>query len=66
MNHNSDQKLLEKKGTVSLSPSTPNTGLDGNVTYVQQFWVNLLQTASPHLSDNQIKISLTRFFNLEG
>ena len=51
--------------TVSLSPSSPNAGPANNVTYVQEFVANLLRTAFPHLSDNQIKITVTGLFNLD-
>merc|ERR1711963_1114380 len=47
------------KVTVPLSPSSPNAGPANNVTYVQEFVANLLRTAFPHLSDNQIKITVT-------
>jgi len=53
------------KVTVSLSPSSPNAGPANNVTYVQEFVANLLRTAFPHLSDNQIKITVTGLFNLD-
>jgi len=53
------------KVTVALSPSTPTAGPAGNVTYVQEFVANLLRTAFPHLSDNQIKITVTGLFNLD-
>merc|ERR1712198_673805 len=36
-----------------------------NVSYVQDFVANLLRTAFPHLSDNQIKITVTGLFNLD-
>jgi len=53
------------KVTVSLSPSTPNAGPANNVAFVQDFVANLLRTAFPHLSDNQIKITVTGLFNLD-
>merc|ERR1740129_168385 len=53
------------KVTVALSPSTPTAGPAGNVTYVPEFVANLLRTAFPHLSDNQIKITVTGLFNLD-
>jgi len=37
----------------------------GNISYVQDFVANLLRTAFPHLSDNQIKITVTGLFNLD-
>ena len=51
--------------TVSLSPSSPNAGPANNVAFVQDFVANLLRTAFPHLSDNQIKITVTGLFNLD-
>ena len=36
-----------------------------NVSYVQDFVANLLRTAFPHLTDNQIKITVTGLFNLD-
>ena len=36
-----------------------------NVTYVQDFVANLLRTAFPHLTDNQIKITVQGLFNLD-
>ena len=35
-----------------------------NMTHIQSFVANLLKTAFPHLSDNQIKITVTGLFNL--
>merc|ERR1712038_1897070 len=37
----------------------------GNITYIQEFVANLLKTAFPHLSDNQIKITVQGLFNLD-
>ena len=36
-----------------------------NVSYVQDFVANLLRTAFPHLTDNQIKITVQGLFNLD-
>ena len=36
-----------------------------NGTYVQDFVANLLRTAFPHLTDNQIKITVQGLFNLD-
>merc|ERR1712228_562951 len=52
------------KVTVSLSPTTPTAGPANNVAFVQDFVANLLRTAFPHLTDNQIKITVTGLFNL--
>merc|ERR1711934_1242541 len=36
-----------------------------NMTYIQGFVANLLKNAFPHLTDNQIKITVTGLFNLD-
>ena len=48
------------KVTVSLNPQTPTlaagaTAAQVNITYVQDFVANLLRTAFPHLTDNQVR-----------
>lgn len=51
------------KITANLNPApgaAPN-----NMVYVQEFVANLLRTAFPHLTDNQIKVSVTGLFNLD-
>jgi exportin-1 len=51
------------KITANLNPAagaTPN-----NMMFVQEFVANLLRTAFPHLTDNQIKITVTGLFNLD-
>jgi len=53
------------KVTVSLNPATPTAGNGSNIAFVQDFVANLLRTAFPHLTDNQIKITVTGFFNLD-
>merc|ERR1712012_25122 len=53
------------KVTVSLNPSTPQAGASANIAFVQDFIANLLRTAFPHLTDNQIKITVTGLFNLD-
>ncbi|KAM3964188.1 exportin-1 emb [Aphomia sociella] len=45
--------------TVALGP-TPD-----NVLYIQEYVANLLKTAFPHLTDNQIKITVQGLFNLD-
>ncbi|KAI5638839.1 exportin 1-like protein domain-containing protein [Phthorimaea operculella] len=45
--------------TVPLGP-TPD-----NVLYIQEYVANLLKTAFPHLTDNQIKITVQGLFNLD-
>merc|ERR1711862_147509 len=37
----------------------------GNISYAEFCLANLLRTAFPHLSDNQIKITVTGLFNLD-
>merc|ERR1711915_789130 len=36
-----------------------------NMTYILGFVANLLKNAFPHLTDNQIKITVTGLFNLD-
>ncbi|XP_076306082.1 LOW QUALITY PROTEIN: exportin-1-like [Tachypleus tridentatus] len=48
------------KVSVPLNPTVQN-----NVTYVQEFVASLLKMAFPHLSPNQIKITVQGFFNLD-
>jgi len=38
---------------------------ENNVLYIQSYVANLLKTAFPHLTDNQIKITVTGLFNLD-
>lgn len=38
--------------------------MPNNVAYVQEFVARLLKTAFPHLTDNQIKITVQGLFNL--
>lgn len=45
--------------TVPFSPAHDNT------LYVQEFVASLLRAAFPHLSDNQIKITVQGLFNLD-
>ena len=53
------------KVTISLNPSAPQAGNSTNIAFVQDFIANLLRTAFPHLTDNQIKITVTGLFNLD-
>ena len=51
------------KVTVSLNPQTPTlaagaTAAQVNITYVQDFVANLLRTAFPHLTDNQVRVTI--------
>ncbi|KAG6457277.1 exportin-1 [Manduca sexta] len=45
--------------TVPLGPAPDN------VIYIQEYVANLLKTAFPHLTDNQIKITVQGLFNLD-
>lgn len=61
------------KVTVPLNPAnagaTAPAGTnqsDNNIAFVQDFVANLLRTAFPHLSANQIKITVTGLFNLDN
>merc|ERR1712241_1581991 len=51
------------KITANLNPATG--AVLNNMVYVQEFVANLLRTAFPHLTDNQIKITVTGLFNLD-
>ena len=61
------------KVTVALNPAAAAQATDssaaaisaGNISYVQDFVANLLRTAFPHLTDNQIKITVQGLFNLD-
>lgn len=50
--------------TVSLDSANPAAPSTNNVTYVQGFVANLLKAAFPHLSENQIKITVQGMVNL--
>jgi len=54
------------KVSVPLNPSAvPPFDVAHNVMFVQEYVANLLKTAYPHLTDNQIKITVTGMFNLD-
>lgn len=53
------------KITVPLNPAIQATTGQNNVQYVQEFVANLLKTAFPHLTDQQIKITVQGFFTLD-
>ena len=54
------------KISVHLNPAATTVPLPGaNITFVQEFVANLLRTAFPHLTDNQIKITVQGLFNLD-
>ena len=44
--------------TISLDQANPSSPSTNNVTYVQGFVANLLKAAFPHLTENQIKITV--------
>lgn len=44
-------------------PLSRNANVD-NVTYIQDYVATLLKTAFPHLSDNQIKLTVQGMFSL--
>ncbi|XP_063606328.1 exportin-1-like [Penaeus indicus] len=44
--------------TISLDQANPTAPSTNNVTYVQGFVANLLKAAFPHLTENQIKITV--------
>lgn len=52
---------------VETSPYGVPLGTPGpqNVTYVQEYVASILKSAFPHLTDNQIKITVQGMFNLE-
>ena len=52
------------KITVNLNPAAAAGTPANNVLFVQDFVANLLRTAFPHLTDNQIKITVQGLFNL--
>ena len=53
------------KVTVNLNLNTQAAAAANNMVYVQEFVANLLRTAFPHLTDNQIKITVQGLFNLD-
>ncbi|CAG0882753.1 unnamed protein product [Darwinula stevensoni] len=56
--------LIESgKIIVSLNPDSPNNP-GGNVAFIQNHVASLLKVAFPHLTDNQIKITVAGLFNL--
>merc|ERR1719450_809928 len=52
------------KVTIALNPADKTPANMTNMVYIQGFVANLLKTAFPHLTDNQIKITVTGLFNL--
>ncbi|XP_076311781.1 exportin-1-like isoform X2 [Tachypleus tridentatus] len=52
------------KVSVPLNPTAQTNG-QSNITYIQEFVANLLKMAFPHLSQNQIKITVQGFLNLD-
>ena len=53
------------KITAPLNATEQSANNMNNMTYVQGFVANLLKNAFPHLTDNQIKITVTGLFNLD-
>merc|ERR1719297_153515 len=53
------------KITAPLNATEQSAANMNNMTYVQTFVANLLKNAFPHLTDNQIKITVTGLFNLD-
>ena len=49
---------------VSLDPNSPNAPSTNNTTFVQGFVANLLKAAFPHLTDNQVKVTVQGMNNL--
>ncbi|XP_023337430.1 exportin-1 [Eurytemora carolleeae] len=52
---------LVENGKISVALGQPTN----NILFIQTYVANLLKTAFPHLSDNQIKITVTGLFNLD-
>merc|ERR1711976_295993 len=52
------------KITAPLNAAEQQANNMNNMTYIQGFVANLLKNAFPHLTDNQIKITVTGLFNL--
>ncbi|CAK1540499.1 unnamed protein product [Leptosia nina] len=53
--------FLVENGRVTV----PLGGTPDNVLYIQEYVANLLKTAFPHLTDNQVKITVQGLFNLD-
>jgi len=53
-----------EKITAPLNVTEQTTKNMTNMMFIQEFVANLLKTAFPHLTDNQIKITVTGLFNL--
>jgi len=53
------------KITAPLNAAEQTANNMNNMTYIQGFVANLLKSAFPHLTDNQIKITVTGLFNLD-
>ena len=59
-------KIWDKRSIFFFSAGGANDRVTAaNGTYVQDFVANLLRTAFPHLTDNQIKITVQGLFNLD-
>lgn len=55
---------MVEMGRISVPLGPGATSAADNVLYVQEFVANLLRQAFPHLTDNQIKITVQGLFNL--
>merc|ERR1712025_1459862 len=53
------------KITAPLNAKEQGASGMNNMTYIQGFVANMLKNAFPHLTDNQIKITVTGLFNLD-
>merc|ERR1712025_1249997 len=53
------------KITAPLNSTEQTANNMNNMAYIQTFVANLLKNAFPHLTDNQIKITVTGLFNLD-
>jgi exportin-1 len=56
---------MVEMGRISVPLGPGATSAADNVLYIQEFVANLLRQAFPHLTDNQIKITVQGLFNLD-
>ncbi|XP_059485052.1 exportin-1 [Neocloeon triangulifer] len=56
---------MVEMGKISVPLGPGATSAAENVLYIQEFVANLLRQAFPHLTDNQIKITVQGLFNLD-
>lgn len=50
---------------ISLDPANPNAGPAGNMEFVGEYVGRLLKTAFPHLSGDQIRVTVKGFFSFD-